>query len=42
MYIPSEWRKKVQIKTGPRERASLKDASISMVKKLYNLEVNDD
>lgn len=43
MYIPSQWRKKVQIKTGPHKmRPKLKADDIAMVKNLYQIEVNDD
>ena len=43
MFIPSEWRKKVQIKTGPKKkRASLKQDDIDMVKQLFDKQVNDD
>lgn len=43
MYIPSEWRKKVQIKTGPKKmRPKLKAQDVAMVKMLYNIDVNDD
>lgn len=43
MYLPNEWRKKVQIKTGPHKmRPKLKADDIAMVKNLYNIEVNDD
>ena len=42
MFIPSEWRKKVQIKTGPHKmRPKLKAEDIQMVKNLYKIEVND-
>ncbi len=43
MFIPSEWRKKVQIKTGPKKmRPKLKAQDIAMVKMLYGIDVNDD
>lgn len=43
MYIPSQWRKKVEIKTGPgKMRPRLKADDIKMVKFLYDLDVNDD
>ena len=43
MYAPNEWRKKVQIKTGPKKiRPKLKAQDIAMVKMLYNIDVNDD
>lgn len=43
MYIPSQWRKKVQIKTGPHKmRPKLKADDIAMVKNLYQIDVNDD
>lgn len=43
LYIPSQWRKKVQIKTGPHKmRPKLKADDIAMVKNLYNITVNDD
>ena len=43
MYIPSQWRKKVEIKTGPgKMRPRLKADDIKMVKFLYGLDVNDD
>ena len=43
MYIPSEWRKKVQIKTGPaKQRSKLKADDINMVKSMYGIDVNDD
>lgn len=43
MYIPSEWRKKVEIKTGPHKmRPKLKAEDIKLVQHLYNIKVNDD
>ena len=42
-YIPSHWRKLCNIKTGPKiKRDQLKQASKDLIKKKYNIEVNDD
>lgn len=42
-YIPSQWRKICGIKTGKGiKRESLKKASKELVKKKYNIDVNDD